>query len=345
MRPTTGYAVFARGGPVRPWAFERRALRPHDVALRIRYCGICHTDLHAMNEERSAEEYPLVPGHEIAGEVTAVGSAVTSFAVGDAVLVGTIVDADRTCDRCAAGMEQYCRTYPTTTYNGVDRIDGTRTRGGYSREYVADERFVYALPAGMDAAATAPLMCAGVTTYSALRAFGVGPGTAVGIVGVGGLGHVAIKLARAMGAHVVAFTTAERKRADARRLGAHEVVVSRDDDAMTEHASTLDFVLDTVSEAHPLDDVLATLKLDGTLCALGIPDAYVFDPLSLAMGRRRLTSSAIGGTRDTHEMLAFCAAHGIAAEIEVIPPSGINAAFARLDQGDVRYRFVVDMDA
>lgn len=341
MQSNSGFGVYERGGPMRAVSFERRDLLEHDVAVRTLFCGVCHSDLHAINDEQST--YPLVPGHEIVGEVIAVGTSVTAFASGDRVMIGTIIDSCRVCDPCEAHIEQYCRRYPTTTYNGIDRIDGSRTKGGYSDGYVADERFVYHLPAGLDAAAAAPLLCAGITTYSPLRAWEIGPGKTVGIVGIGGLGHLAIKFARAMGAHVVAFTTSEKKRQDAFRLGAHEVVLSTDSRAMDDQEWRFDFVLDTVSQAHRMTPYLDVLKLDGTLCSLGIPDAFEFDPLALTMGRRRLTSSGVGGTRETRDMLAFCSEHGIVADVEVIAPEGIGEAFGRLARADVYYRFVLDM--
>ncbi len=340
-RPARGYAALEQGGSIVPWAFERRATRAQDVVVRILYCGVCHSDIHSVN--KWGNEYPLVPGHEIVGEVVEVGAEVTRFAPGETVLIGTIVDSCRECDRCRDEMESYCERYPTLTYDGTDRVDGTRTRGGYSDVYVADERFVYHLPAGLDPAAAAPLLCAGITTYSPLRNWEVGPGKTVGIIGIGGLGHLAIKFARAMGAHVVAFTTSPAKRDEALALGAHEVVLSRDEEQMKAQAFRFDFILDTVSSKYLMDPFLLALKFDGTLCSLGIPDAFDFSPVLLTMGRRRLTSSGVGGTRETREMLDFCAEHGIVADIELITPDAINEAFARLEKGDVRYRFVMDL--
>jgi uncharacterized zinc-type alcohol dehydrogenase-like protein len=340
-RPARGYAALEQGGPIVPWGFERRATRPRDVVVRIQYCGVCHTDLHTVN--KWGNEYPLVPGHEIVGEVMEVGAEVTGFAPGQTVLIGTIVDSCRECDRCRDEMESYCERFPTLTYDGTDRVDGTRTRGGYSDVYVADERFVHRLPDGLDPAAAAPLLCAGISTYSPLRNWEVGPGTTVGIVGIGGLGHLAIKFARAMGAHVVAFTTSAAKTGEALTLGAHEVVLSRDEEAMKAQAFRFDFILDTVSSRYPMDPFLLALKFDGTLCSLGIPDGFDFTPVLLTMGRRRLTSSGVGGTRETREMLDFCAEHGIVADIELITPDQVNEAFARLEKGDVRYRFVMDL--
>ena len=340
-RTTSALAALEKGGAIVPWAFERRAVREHDVAVRILYCGVCHSDIHSVNSWGA--EFPLVPGHEIVGEVTGVGGAVSAFAVGDTVMIGTIVDSCRECEPCQAQMESYCRAFPTLTYDGVDRVDGTRTRGGYSSHYVADERFVYHLPAGLDPAAAAPLLCAGITTYSPLRHWKVGPGTTVGIIGIGGLGHLAVKFARAMGAHVVAFTTSPAKVRDALALGAHEVVLSTDAAAMQAQAFRFDFILDTVSKRYPMTPFLQALKLDATLCSLGIPESFDFSPVMLTMGRRRLASSGVGGTRETREMLEFCREHNIVADVEVIAPSGINEALARLDRGDVHYRFVLDM--
>ena len=342
-RPAHGYGAMEKGGSIVPFDFARRATRESDVVVRILYCGICHTDLHSVNGWGG--EFPLVPGHEIVGEVIETGASVTRLGVGDTVLIGTIVDSCRECDRCRDEMEPYCEKFPTLTYDGIDRVDGTRTRGGYSDVYVADERFVHRLPDGIDPASAAPLVCAGITTYSPLRHWGVGPGQTVGIVGIGGLGHLAIKFARAMGAHVVAFTTSPAKADEARALGAHEVIVSTDEEAMKAQAFRFDFILDTVSTRYPMDPFLLALKFDGTLCSLGIPDSFDFTPVLLTMGRRRLTSSGVGGTRETREMLDFCAEHGIAADIELVKPAQINDAFERLARGDVRYRFVLDMRA
>lgn len=340
---TSAYAAMTRGGPLVPWQFERRAPRPDDVVVKVLYCGVCHSDIHSIN--KWGQSFPLVPGHEIVGEVTAVGNAVSAFAIGDQVMIGTIVDSCRVCEPCRHDMEVYCREFPTTTFDGVDRIDGTRTRGGYSAQYVADQRFVYPLPQGLDPAAAAPLLCAGVTTYSPLRHWDVGPGMTVGVVGIGGLGHLAVKFARAMGAHVVAFTTSPRKVEAALALGAHEVVLSTDAEQMQAQAFRFDFILDTVSTTYPMTPMIQALKLDATLCSLGIPDSFDFAPMMLAMGRRRLASSGAAGTRDTHEMLAFCREHHIVADVEVIAMSQINEALARLEKGDVHYRFVIDMQA
>jgi uncharacterized zinc-type alcohol dehydrogenase-like protein len=338
---TSGFAALERGGAIVPFSFERRAVRAHDLAVRVLYCGICHSDLHAVNS--SATQFPLVPGHEFIGVVIEVGSEVSQFSIGDKVLIGTIVDSCRVCEPCKAEMEVYCREFPTLTYDGKDRVDGTRTKGGYSDTYVADERFVYHLPEGMDKAATAPLLCAGITTYSPLRHWNAGPGKTVGIVGIGGLGHLAVKFARAMGAHVVAFTTSPNKIEKILKLGAHEVVLSTDEKQMEAQAYRFDLILSTVSTRYLMNPFLQVLKLDATLCSLGIPDSLDFRPVLLTMGRRNLSSSGSGGTRETREMLEFCSKHNIVADVEVIAPTAINEAFERLEKGDVHYRFVIDM--
>jgi uncharacterized zinc-type alcohol dehydrogenase-like protein len=342
-RTTRAYAALEKEGAMVPWQFERRAVRPNDIAVKVQYCGVCHSDLHSVNHW--ASEYPLVPGHEIVGEVIELGAEVTGFSIGQQVMIGTIVDSCRQCPPCEAHMEVYCREFPTLTFDGVDRVDGSRTRGGYSEHYVSDARFVYPLPAGLDPAAAAPLLCAGITTFSPLHHYRIGPGHTVGVVGIGGLGHLGIKFARAMGAHVVAFTTSPKKAAEAQRLGAHEVVLSTDAAQMQAQAFRFDFILDTVSQRYPMDDMLKALNLDGTLCALGLPDQLDFRPVMLAMGRRKITSSGTGGTADTATMLAFCQQHGIVADVEVIRMQDINDAFARLQKNDVHYRFVVDMAA
>lgn len=340
MRPCYGLAASSRGERLAPWRFERRELRPGDIALRIRFCGVCHSDLHAI---RGSGRFPLVPGHEIVGEVSAVGAEVTEFRAGDVVVVGTIVDSCRRCTPCRSRLEQYCREFPTLTYDGVDRHDGSITRGGYSSEYVTDARFAYHIPRGLDPASTAPLLCAGVTTWSPLRHWGVGPGKTIGVVGLGGLGHMAVKLAHALGAHVVLFSTSPAKLADARALGADEAILSTDAGQMTAQAHRFDFILDTVSAPHPLDPYLRALTLDGTLCCLGIPAAMEFSPVLLTVGRRRLASSGVAGTLETQEMLDFCSGHGIAAEVELIAAADIDDGLDRLERGDVRYRLVIDM--
>ncbi len=340
-RQAAGYAAMERHGSLVPWTFERRALRPHDVALEILYCGVCHTDLHAVG--RWGQAFPLVPGHEIVGRVSEVGAEVSRFSPGDIVAVSVIVDSCRECEPCRREMETYCLAYPTPTFDGIDRVDGSRTRGGYSDSYVCDERFVHHVPAGLDLAGVAPLLCAGVTTYSPLRHWEAGPGKTVGVIGIGGLGHLGVKFARALGAHVVAFTTSASKQEDAMALGAHEAVLSTDAVQMQAQANRFDFLLDTVSATYPMTPFIQALKLDGTLCSLGIPDSFDLVPMMLTLGRRRLASSGAGGTREVGEMLAFCAQHAITADVEVIAPNEINTAFDRLARNDVKYRFVIDM--
>ena len=339
-QPCVGLAAAHAGAPLVPLAFTRRPLRPDDIALQVDFCGVCHTDLHAVH---GAGPFPLVPGHEIVGRVTGVGSAVTRFAVGDAVAVGNIVDSCRTCGPCVDLEEPYCREFPTLTFSGTDRHDGSTTRGGYASHYVVHEHFAYPLPPGLDPAAVAPLLCAGVTTWSPLKHWKVGPGDLIGVVGLGGLGHLAVKFAVALGARVVVFTTSPEKCADALAMGAVEAVLSTDADAMAAQAFRFRFILDTVSAKHSLDPYLRALNLGGTLCCLGIPDAMPFTPVLLTLGRRRLSSSGSAGTRETAEMLAFCGAHGITADVEVIAASDIQAGFERLARGDVHYRLVIDM--
>lgn len=340
-RTVSGLAAMERDGPLVPFSFERRAPRPQDVAFDVLFCGVCHSDLHSVG--RWGQEFPLVPGHEMVGRVTATGAEVTRFKAGDVVALSVIVDSCRACAPCLAEEETYCLEGSTQTYDSLDRVDGSRTRGGYSDAVVADQRFVHHVPAGLDLAGVAPLLCAGVTVWSPLRHWNVGPGMTVGVIGIGGLGHLGLKFARALGAHVVAFTTSASKADDALALGAHEVVLSRDEDAMKAQANRFDFLLDTVSTTYPLDAYVRALRLDGTLCSLGIPDRFDLTPVVLTMGRRRLASSGAGGTRDVGEMLAFCAQHGIVADVEVIGRGAVNDAFARLARNDVKYRFVIDL--
>jgi alcohol dehydrogenase (NADP+) len=334
-----GLAALNQGDRLVPWTFERRKLRPTDITVKIQFCGICHSDLHAI---RGSSHFPLVPGHEMVGEVTAIGADVTIFRIGDAVAVGTIVDSCGHCSSCQRQLEQYCLEGVTTAYDGIDRQDGSLTRGGYSNQYVVDTRFAYHLPAGLDPASVAPLLCAGVTTWSPLSHWNVG-GKTVGIVGLGGLGHMAVKFAHALGAYVVLFSTSPDKLADAKALGANESILSTDEVQMANQASRFDFILDTVSSRHPLNPYLRSLKLDGTLCCLGIPANLDFSPFFLTMGRRRLTSSGVGGRLETQEMLDFCSKHNISADVEIISATDIEDGFERLDRGEVRYRLVIDM--
>ncbi len=330
-----------------PLSIQRRAPGPDDVQIEVLYCGICHSDLHQVRDEWKSvmpTVYPCVPGHEIVGRVARVGANVRKFAVGDMAAVGCMVDSCRTCPQCKAGEEQYCATMPTFTYNFPDKHLGGVTMGGYADAIVVDQSFVLKVPASIDPARAAPLLCAGITTYSPLRHWKVGPGHKVGVVGLGGLGHMAVKFARAMGAHVVLFTTSERKRADALRLGAHDVILSSDPAAMTAQLGTFDFILDTVSAPHDLNAYLEHLKLDGSMVLVGAPaEPIPLGVFSLLFKRRRLAGSAIGGIRETQEMLDFCAQHGIASDIELIPAAKLDDAYARLLKGDVKYRFVLEL--
>ena len=342
MRETTGWALLEPGAGLVPWTFPRRDLRADDVAVRVTFCGVCHTDLHAL---QGSDDVPLVPGHEFVGEVAAVGPAVTRFTLGDPVAVGNIVDSCGECANCRSDEQSYCDRGPTLTYGGTDAVDGSRTHGGYSREVVVREAFTYHLPAGLDPAGAAPLMCAGVTVWQPLRRYGVGPGSRVGVVGLGGLGHLAVKLAKALGAHVGVVTTSARKTDEALALGADEVVVSSDEQALTAHARAYDLLLDTASGKHDLTPYVQLLDMDGTLCMLGIPDRYEVGALALLLGRRRLTASGSAGVRDTRELLEFAAAHGVTSEVEVLPAADVMVAMDRLARGDVRGRFVLDLRA
>jgi uncharacterized zinc-type alcohol dehydrogenase-like protein len=345
MIPALGYAAYDATSPLRPWRFERRDPGPRDVQIKILFCGICHSDLHTVREEWGQIRFPQVPGHEIVGRVTAAGRDVRGVKEGDLVGVGCMVDSCRECPSCARGLEQYCDRGFTGTYGGTEKETGRPTQGGYSDTIVVDEAFVLRVPENCDPAATAPLLCAGITTYSPLRAFGVKAGQRVGVVGLGGLGHMGVKLARAMGAEVALFTTSPGKADDARRLGATEVIVSRDPQAMAGAANSLDLILDTVSAPHDVEALMNTLRLDGTLVLLGgspqphaSPGAFTF-----IMRRRRMAGSLIGGIPETQEMLDFCAEHNVGADVEVIPASAINDAYERMLRSDVKYRFVIDV--
>lgn len=337
------YAAKSATSAVAPLTITRREPGSLDIEIEILYCGVCHSDLHQAHNDWHNTVYPCVPGHEIVGRVKSIGSRVTKFRVGDLSAVGCLVDSCRTCPSCQAGLEQYCSA-PTYTYNSADKHLGEHTFGGYSTSVVVDEAYVLRVPAGLDLAATAPLLCAGITTYSPLRHWKVGPGQRVGIVGLGGLGHMAVKFAHAFGAHVVLFTTSPSKVTDGLRLGANEVVVSKDVDAMKKHEGTLDFVLDAVSAQHDINVYLNLLKLDGTLTQVGAPgEPLPVSVFNLLLHRRSFAGSCIGGIAETQEMLDFCAAHGIVSDIELIPIQKINEAWDRLLKQDVRYRFVIDM--
>ncbi len=344
---TKAYAAQAATSPLAPTTITRRKPLPTDIEIEILYCGVCHSDLHQARDEWHSfvpTQYPCVPGHEIVGRVTRAGSQVGKFKEGDYAAVGCMVDSCRTCPHCAQGLEQYCTQFPTFTYNSPDKHTGAHTLGGYSEKLVVDESFALKVSDKADLAATAPLLCAGITTYSPLRHWKAGPGKKVGIVGLGGLGHMGVKFAKAMGAHVVLFTTSPGKVADGKRLGADEVVLSSDQASMEAHQHSFDFILDCVSAQHDLNSYLALLKLDGTLCLVGAPEKPMpVAAFSLLMPRKSLAGSGIGGIAETQEMLDFCAQHGIASDIELIPIQKINEAYERLLKGDVKYRFVIDM--
>lgn len=345
MTKTLAYAALDAAKPLAPFTFERRAPRENDVQIDILYCGICHSDLHQARNEWQNSIYPMVPGHEIVGRVTAVGDKVTKFKTGDLVGVGCMVDSCQTCPSCKDGLEQFCEEGMTQTYNGYERDGKTIAQGGYSSAIVVREEFVLKVSDNLELSAVAPLLCAGITTYSPLRHWNAGPGKKVGIVGLGGLGHMGVKIARAMGAHVVVFTTSPSKKDDAIRLGAHEVVVSKNDAEMNAHMGSFDFILNTVAAPHSLDPFVALLKRDGTLTLVGAPDQPHPSPnvFGLIMGRKSIAGSLIGGIAETQEMLDFCAKHGIVSDIELIAAKDINTAYERMQKGDVKYRFVIDM--
>lgn len=361
MRTTTGWQADGSTGTLRRTALERRDLRPDDLAVRVDYCGVCHSDLHALHahhthhtqhaqhaqhsphDRGTGTERPLVPGHEFTGVVTAVGSAVTGFAVGDPVAVGNIVDACGACPMCLAGQENFCRAFPTLTYGGPDRQDGATTLGGYSREYVVRDAFAYPLPAGLDPAGAAPLLCAGITVWEPLHALGVGPGSRVAVAGLGGLGHLAVKLAVALGATTSVISRSPDKADDARRLGAHGLVVSTDEAQMEQARDSFDVVVDTISAPHDLGPYLRLVALDGTLSHLGHLGPVSVNTMDLLVGRKKLSSAGSGGRPATAALLEFCAEHGITADVEVLPSARVNEALDRLGRNDVRYRFVLDM--
>lgn len=340
------FAAQSATSPLAPFSFTRRSPRPQDVQIEILYCGVCHSDLHQVRNEWQSvmpTVYPCVPGHEIVGRVVAVGKEVRKFKEGDVAAVGCLVDSCRVCDNCKAGDQQYCQNGFTLTYNSEDKILGGVTYGGYSDGIVVDEAYVLKVPNKLDPAGAAPLLCAGITTYSPLRHWKAGKGKKVGVVGLGGLGHMGVKFAHSFGAHTVLFTTSPNKAADARRLGADEVVVSKNADEMQKHAGSFDFILDCVSAEHDLNAYLQLLRRDGTLTLVGAPEKPApVASFNVIFGRRSLSGSAIGGLPETQEMLDYCAEHGIASDIELIPIQQINQAYDRLLKGAVKYRFVID---
>ena len=343
MIQSHGYAAQDAKSPLAPFSFERRDPGPRDVVIEITFCGVCHSDIHQARNEWKNSKFPMVPGHEIVGTVTAVGSEVRKFKAGDTAAVGVLVNSCRVCDNCKADEEQYCEKGSVETYNGKE-YDGQPTYGGYSNVIVTDEHFVHSVSPTLDPAGVAPLLCAGITTYSPLRHWGVKAGQKVGVIGLGGLGHLGLKFAHSFGAHVVQFTTSLNKAEDAKRLGADEVVNSKDEAQMAAHKGTFDFILDTVSAPHDFNVYLKMLRRNGVMCQVGLPEQPAsIEAFSLVGNRRSLTGSSVGGMQETQEMLDYCAEHGIVSDIEIIPMDKINEAYERVIKSDVKYRFVIDM--
>jgi uncharacterized zinc-type alcohol dehydrogenase-like protein len=341
---TIGYAAHSNGAPLAPWTFARRDLREDDVAIEILYCGVCHTDLHTCRGDWGPTYAPIVPGHEIVGRVIETGPAVTAHKVGDMVAVGCFVDSCGHCETCEQDLEQYCRTGPTGTYGGKDRVSGEPTQGGYSRHIVVKDHFVLRMPDGLDPARAAPLLCAGVTTWSPLREWNVGPGSRVGVIGLGGLGHMAVKLAAALGAEVTVFSRSPGKEADAAELGAERVIISTDAEQMRTNRNAFDLLIDTVPVKHDLSPYLPLLDVDGTLVIVGqVGPLDEMMTVPLIMGRRSVAGSLVGGIAETQEMLDFCAEKGVLPEVEMTTMAEINHAWERMERADVRYRFVIDM--
>jgi uncharacterized zinc-type alcohol dehydrogenase-like protein len=346
MFKAAGFAAHSATAPLKLFHFERRDPGPTDVHIDILFCGVCHSDIHTVRNEWKGTTYPCVPGHEIVGRVVKTGNKVKKFKAGDLAGVGCMVDSDRSCPACKQHEEQFCTGGATFTYNSPDKhIPGAQTYGGYSNQIVVDEHFVLRVSDKLDLAATAPLLCAGITTFSPLRHWKVGKGQKVGIVGLGGLGHMGVKFSHAFGAHTVLFTTSPGKTADAKRLGADEVVISKNPAEMQKHRNSFDFILNTVAAPHALDPFLELLKLNGTMCMVGAPSEPHPSPnmFNLIFGRHALAGSLIGGIKQTQEMLDFCADHGIVSDIEQIPMQKINEAYERMLKSDVKYRFVIDM--
>ncbi|HEX8720952.1 MAG TPA: NAD(P)-dependent alcohol dehydrogenase [Pyrinomonadaceae bacterium] len=344
MIKANGYAAPSAGARLEPFSFGRRDVGPRDVLIEIQYCGVCHSDIHQVRDEWGGSIYPMVPGHEIVGRVARAGAEVTKFKEGDAAGVGCFVDSCRTCRNCRDGEEQYCENHLVSTYNGTERDEKTPTYGGYSTTIVVDEAYALRVPAGLPLPNAAPLLCAGITTYSPLRRFKVVEGQRVGVVGLGGLGHMGVKLAASMGARVTVFSTSPRKEQDARNLGAHDFVVTRDPGRLEALAGKYDFVLDCVSAQHDINPYLSLLRRGGALALVGAPEKPLeVSAFSLITSGRTLAGSMIGGIRETQEMLDYCAEHGISSDIELIPIQKIEEAYDRTVRGDVRYRFVIDI--
>ena len=343
---TIGYAAHASEKPLEPYHFERRALRDEDVSIEILYCGVCHSDLHTAENDWGWTQYPVVPGHEIVGRVLEVGSGVTKYKVGDHVAVGCMVDSCLSCDQCHQGEEQFCREGMVGTYSGQDRISGELTQGGYSKHIVVREEFVLRVPKGLDLAKCAPILCAGITTYSPLRTWNVGPGSRVAVIGLGGLGHMAIKIAAAMGAHVTAISRSDKKKKQVLSYGAKELLVSSDEAAMQAHANQFDLIINTIPVKHDFTPYMPLLDIDGTQVLVGqVGELAESNSVPMLLGRRRVAGSLIGGIAQTQEILDFCALHNILPEVEMIKMDEINDAFDKLKQGDMASRFVIDMSS
>ncbi|MDC8830668.1 NAD(P)-dependent alcohol dehydrogenase [Alteromonas gilva] len=343
---TVGYAAHSSDAHMQPYHFERRSLRDNDVAIEILYCGVCHSDLHTVNGDWGEQPYPLIPGHEIVGVVTAIGDDVKNYKVGQNVAVGCMVDSCQECDQCHNHEEQFCRNGMTMTYGSKDRINGETTQGGYSKHIVVREEFVLNIPDGMDLAKTAPILCAGITTYSPLRTWGVKEGTRVGVIGLGGLGHMAVKLAVAMGAEVTAISRSNKKEKEAQAMGAKGILISTDEDAMADSANAFDLIIDTAPVKHDLSIYTPLLDIDGTLVVVGqVGPLEELMSVPLVVGRRRVAGSLIGGIEQTQEVVDFCAEHNIYPECEMIKMSDINDAFKKLAEGDLAHRYVIDMQS
>ncbi len=343
MLPTNGYAAMTAKAALQPFSFTRRDVGPHDALIAITHCGICHSDIHQARDEWGGSIFPMVPGHEIVGRIAQVGSSVTRFHVGETAGVGCFVDSCRTCPACREGLEQYCEAGMLLTYSGRDK-DGQPTQGGYSTQIVVDEQYVLRIPSALSPAGAAPLLCAGVTTYSPLRHWSIGKYHKLAVVGLGGLGHMAVKIGKALGAHVTVLSTSERKRKDAERLGASDFALTSQPETFRTLQRRFDFILDTVSAPHNYNDYLNLLKTDGTMILVGVPDKpTLLEPFPLILHRRRIAGSVIGGIRETQEMLDFCAAHRIESDVEIIPIQQVNEAYERVLRGDVRFRFVIDL--
>jgi len=344
MAKTKGYAASAAKAPLAPFTFERREPGEHDVVIDIRYCGICHSDIHQARDEWGGATFPMVPGHEIAGVVSAVGPKVTKYKVGDKVGVGCFVDSCRKCDECKAGLEQYCSVLTSWTYNGIEQDGKTPTYGGYSERIVVDENYALRLPENLPLDASAPLLCAGITLYSPLKHWGAGPGKKVAIVGLGGLGHMGVKIAHAMGAEVTVLSQSLKKQADGKRLGADHYYATSDPETFRKLKRQFDLIINTVSAEMDYNQYLELLKVDGTMVLVGIPEKpHEIQSFSLILGRRSLAGSAIGGIAETQEMLDFCGKHNIVSDIEMVPIQKVNEAYERVIRSDVRYRFVIDI--